>query len=120
MKPEHVSVEDRRPQTSFPVIPSTQGSLVFPPWIPSQPVSEESHELRRKQKIIGRALEKIIDRGLCGHEPVRVYLTELYRRNCRPNTLRAHAQTIGSFLLYLICWGMPGSGPLNATAGSPI
>jgi hypothetical protein len=28
MNPEHVSVEDRRPQTSFPVIPSTQGSLV--------------------------------------------------------------------------------------------
>ncbi len=101
MNAEHVSVEDRRPQTSFPVIPSTQGSLVFPPWIPSQPVSEERHELRRKQKIIGRALEKIIDRGLCGHEPVRAYLTELYRRNCRPNTLRAHAQTIGSFLLYL-------------------
>jgi len=101
MNAEHVSVEDRRPQTSFPVIPSTQSSLVFPPWIPSQPVSEESHELRRTQKIIGRALEKIIDRGLCGHEPVRAYLTELYRRNCRPNTLRAHAQTIGSFLLYL-------------------
>jgi site-specific recombinase XerD len=101
MNPEHVSVEDRKPQTSFPGIPSTQGALVSPSRIPSQPVSEESHELRRKQKIIGRALEKIIDRGLCGLQPVKEYLAELYRRNCRPNTLRAHAQTIGSFLLYL-------------------
>ena len=101
MNPEHVSVEGRRPQTSFPVLPSTQGSLVCPSWIPSQLVSEESHELRCKQKIIDRALEKITARGLCGLEPVRAYLTELYRRNCRPNTLRAHAATIISFLLYL-------------------
>ena len=86
MNPEHVSVEDRRPQSSFPVIPSTQGSLVFPPWVPSKPVSEDSYELRRKQKIIGRALEKIIERGLCGLELVRAYLTELCRRNCRPQT----------------------------------
>ncbi len=101
MNPEQSSVEHRSPQPSFPVIPSTQGSLVFPSWIPSQPVSEESHELRCKQNIIGRALEKITARGLCGLEPVRAYLTELYRRNCRPNTLRAHAATIISFLLYL-------------------
>ena len=101
MNPEHVSVEDRRVQTRFLGIPFTQHPLVCPPWTSSPTVLEDSHELRRKQKIIGRALEKIIDRGLCGHEPVRAYLTELYRRNCRPNTLRAHAQTIGSFLLYL-------------------
>ena len=71
MNPEHVSVEDRKPQISFPGIPPTQGSPVFPSWTPSQPVSEESHERRRKQKIIDRALEKITDRGLCGREPVK-------------------------------------------------
>jgi integrase/recombinase XerD len=101
MNHEHVSVEDRKPQTPFPGIPSTQGAPVSPSWISSQPVSEESHELRRKQKIIDRALEKITVRGLCGLQPVKEYLTELYRRNCRPNTLRAHAATIISFLLYL-------------------
>ena len=101
MNPEHVSVEDRRPQTSFPDLPSTQGALVSPSWTPSKPFLEINHELRRKQKIIDRALEKITARGLYGLQPVKEYLTELYRRNCRPNTLRAHAATILSFLLYL-------------------
>jgi len=45
MNPEHVSVEDRGPQTSFSGIPSTQGSLVCPSWIPSKPVSEDSYSL---------------------------------------------------------------------------
>jgi hypothetical protein len=52
MNPEHVSVEDRRPQTSFPSIPSPQGSLVCPSLIPSKPVSEDSYELQRKHDII--------------------------------------------------------------------
>jgi site-specific recombinase XerC len=35
-------------------------------------------------------------------------LVELYRRNCRPNTLRTHAVTIGCFLLYLKGSGREG------------
>jgi integrase/recombinase XerD len=101
MNPEHVSVEDRRVQTRFLGTPFTQHPLVCPPWTSSPTVLEDSHELRRKQKIIGRTLEKITDRGLCGFEPLKGYLSELYRRNCRPNTLRTHAATILSFLVYL-------------------
>jgi site-specific recombinase XerD len=108
MNPEHVSVEDRRAQTSFPGIASTQHSRVSPSWAPPQSGLEESHELRRKQKIIERALEKITARGLCGLEQVKAYLIELYRRNSRPNTLRTHAVTIGSFLLYLKGSGRDG------------
>jgi site-specific recombinase XerD len=101
MNPEHVSVEDRRAQTRFLSTPSTQHPLVSPPWTSAPTVLEDSHELRRKQKIIGRTLEKITERGLCGLEPVKEYLVELYRRNCRPNTLRTHAGTIIRFLMYL-------------------
>ena len=101
MNPEYVSAEDRRVQTRLLGIPSTQHPLVCPPGTSSPTVLEDSHELRRKQKIIGRTLEKITERGLCGFEPLKGYLSELYRCNCRPNTLRTHAATILSFLLYL-------------------
>jgi len=101
MNPEHVSVEGPRAQTPFPGIPPSPRSVVSPFWSPSAFVLEESQERSGKQKIIDRALAKITERGLCGREPVSAYLAELYRRNCRPNTLRTHAVTITSFLLYL-------------------
>jgi integrase len=101
MNPEHVSVEGQEARIPIQGIDPTQRLPVFPSWTPSQSVSEESQERRSKQKIIDRALQKITARGLCGAEPVKAYLTELYRRDCRPNTLRTHAATILSFLLYL-------------------
>lgn len=106
MNAEHVSVEGQEAQIPFLGIPPTQRSVVSPSWTGSQSVLEESHERRVKQKIIDRALQKIIERGLCGAEPVKAYLAELYRRDCRPNTLRTHAATIISFLVYL-----KGRGP---------
>lgn len=116
MNPEHVSVEDRRTRTSLPGIASTQPSRVSPSWAPPQPGLGESHELRRKQKIIERALEKITARGLWGLEQVKAYLIELYRRNSRPNTLRTHAVTIGSFLLYLKGSGRDGLESIDREA----
>lgn len=101
MSHEHVSVEGQVAPPPFIGIRPRQHSVVTPSWTRSQSVLEESHERRRKQKIIERALEKISERGLCGLEPVKAYLGELYRRDCRPNTLRTHAATIISFLLYL-------------------
>ena len=101
MNPRPVSVESQEARTAFQGIVPTHRFPVRPSWIPCQSVSEESQERRGKQKIIDRAVQKITERGLCGLEPVKAYLAELYRRDCRPNTLRTHAGTILSFLLYL-------------------
>jgi site-specific recombinase XerD len=54
-----------------------------------------------KQILIEIALEKIAAQGLCGHEQVHEYLMDLYRRNCRPNTIRSRFATILVFLQYL-------------------
>jgi integrase/recombinase XerD len=116
MNPEHVSVEERPAPTSFLGISSLSKPLISPPLAVSQAAFEERHELQRKQKIIARALERIIERGLCGLEQVKAYLVELYRRNCRPNTLRTHAVTIGSFLVYLKGSGRDGLEAIDREA----
>jgi len=54
-----------------------------------------------KQIMIEIALEKIGAHSLCGGEYVRQYLMDLYRRNCRPNTIRARFESIFLFLKYL-------------------
>jgi hypothetical protein len=54
-----------------------------------------------KQILIEIALEKIAAHGLCGAEHVQQYLMDLYRRNCRPNTIRSRFATILVFLQYL-------------------
>ena len=58
-----------------------------------------------KQIMIEIALEKIAAHGLCGHEHVRQYLMDLYRRNCRPNTIRSRFGFIFRFLKYLKAQG---------------
>ena len=46
----------------------------------------------------------------------RWHLIELYRRNCRPNTLRTHAVTIASFLIYLKGSGRGGLEAIDREA----
>ena len=58
-------------------------------------------EVLLKKVLIEIALEKIAAQGLCGTEHVGQYLMDLYRRNCRPNTIRARFATILVFLQYL-------------------
>jgi len=58
-------------------------------------------EVLLKQILIEIALEKIAAHGLCGAEHVGPYLMDLYRRNCRPNTIRSRFATILVFLQYL-------------------
>ena len=58
-----------------------------------------------KQIIIEIALEKIAAHSLCGGEHVRQYLMDLYRRNCRPNTIRSRFGFIFRFLKYLKAQG---------------
>jgi site-specific recombinase XerC len=116
MNLEHVSVEERPAPTSFLGISSLSKPLISPLLAVSQAAFEERHELQRKQEIIARALERIIARGLWGLEQVKAYLVELYRRNCRPNTLRTHAVTIASFLVYLKGSGRDGLEAIDREA----
>ena len=58
-------------------------------------------EVLLNQIMIETALEKIAAQGLCGAEHVQLYLMDLYRRNCRPNTIRSRFATILVFLQYL-------------------
>ena len=116
MNPDHVSVEERPAPTSFLGISSLSKPLISPPLAVSQAAFEERHELQRKQEIIARALERIIARGLWGLEQVKAYLVELYRRNLRPNTLRTHAVTIASFLVYLKGSGRDGLEAIDREA----
>jgi len=99
-------------------------SVESPRLVPSQPSTPD--ELRRKtafgndgrdtaerntsevllkQVLIEIALEKIAAHGLCGREYVQQYLMDLYRRNCRPNTIRSRFAFIFLFLKYLKAQG---------------
>ena len=62
-------------------------------------------EVLLKQVLIEIALEKIAAHGLCGREYVQQYLMDLYRRNCRPNTIRSRFAFIFLFLKYLKAQG---------------
>ncbi len=57
------------------------------------------------QILIEIALEKIAAHGLFGREHVLQYLMDLYRRNCRPNTIRSRFASIFVFLQYLKAQG---------------
>jgi site-specific recombinase XerD len=59
-----------------------------------------------KQIMVEIALEKIAAHSLCGGEQVRQYLMDLYRRNCRPNTLRSRFGFVFRFLKYLKAQGL--------------
>jgi site-specific recombinase XerD len=59
-----------------------------------------------KQVMIEIALEKIAAHGLCGGEHVWQYLMDLYRRNCRPNTLRSRFGFVFRLLQYLKAQGL--------------
>jgi integrase/recombinase XerD len=59
-----------------------------------------------KQIMIEIALEKIAAHSLCGGEHVRQYLMDLYRRNCRPNTIRSRFGFIFRLLKYLKVQGL--------------
>ena len=59
-------------------------------------------EVLLKQILIEIALEKIAAHGLCRRGSMSAqYLMDLYRRNCRPNTIRSRFATIFVFLQYL-------------------
>ena len=57
------------------------------------------HDPRRK--IIERALYRFFTEELFGNDLVKLFLMELYRKNCRPNTLKTYITTFFLFIRFL-------------------
>jgi site-specific recombinase XerD len=95
MNLEHVSVEDSHvPHPRQPA--QVNQSTTFPPQD-----TEASCQLRAKKANIDHILTKLSDKGLSGKEHVKAYLHDMYRRNCRPNTIRTNSSSIILFLSFL-------------------
>jgi len=54
-----------------------------------------------KKANIALILAKLTDKGLFAKEHVKEYLHDMYRRNCRPNTIRTNSSSIMLFLAFL-------------------
>ena len=105
MNLEHVSVESPR---FVPSPPSSHGELKRKAACGNDcrgDAERSASDAALKQILIEIALEKIAAHGLFGREHVLQYLMDLYRRNCRPNTLRSRFASIFVFLQYLKAQG---------------
>jgi integrase/recombinase XerD len=54
-----------------------------------------------KHTLIETCLKKLVKKGLYGRPHVKQYLYDLYRRGCRPNTIRSNFGAIFLFLCHL-------------------
>jgi len=105
MNLEVVSVESPRFGTSHPSFPGELKQKTAFGNDCRGDCERNASEALLKQILIEIALEKIAAHGLCGREHVQEYLMDLYRRNCRPNTIRARFASILVFLQYLKAQG---------------
>jgi integrase/recombinase XerD len=101
MNVEPVSVESPRLGPSRPNFPGELTQKTVFGNDSRRGCEQYASEALLKQILIEIALEKIAAHGLCGAEHVRQYLMDLYRRNCRPSTIRSRFATILVFLQYL-------------------
>jgi site-specific recombinase XerD len=60
--------------------------------------AEASRQPRSLPAIIDQILTKLSDKGLIAQAYMQSYLHDMYRRNCRPNTIRANSCGIMLFL----------------------
>ncbi len=67
---------------------------------PGQP-ADPGGETKLKKAVIERILARLTDKGLFAKEHVKAYLHDMYRRNCRPNTIRTNSSSIILFLVFL-------------------
>ena len=98
---EHVSVENcQKYRQSY--LPGFEESTIFSSPCPD---SEQNHkpteEIQTTNPEITSILQRHSDRCLSGHEHVKQYLRDLYRRNCRSSTIRNNGTTIILFLTFL-------------------
>jgi integrase/recombinase XerD len=95
MNLEHVSVESSESRhQNHP--PQESKSTIFP-----RRELEASCQPRSTRADIDQILAKLTDKGLSAKEHVKAYLHDMYRRNCRPNTIRTNSCSIILFLAFL-------------------
>lgn len=63
-----------------------------------EPIPQQS---TYKSPLIRRYVKRLSEKKLFGQPHVKSYLTDLYRRGCRPNTIRCNFQSIYLFISYL-------------------
>ena len=84
---------------SLPEAPLTPPSIF--PDIPSDLPAAGHVEFLRKRRMLAKVLQQLQASGLPGQEQAQTFMLHLYRRNCRPNTLRAYSRAIQLFLTFL-------------------
>jgi len=95
MNLEHVSVESSHSPHQQRA-PQENKSTIFP-----RRDIEASCQPRSTKADIDQILVKLSDKGLSAKEHVRPYLHDMYRRNCRPSTIRTNSGSIILFLAFL-------------------
>ena len=88
--------------------PEQHEEQLTPPGIPSDndrnlpdiPPSGQ-REFRRKRGLLAKIEQELPASGLPGQEALKEFILQLYRRNCRSNTLWAYFGTIHMFLTFL-------------------
>ncbi len=92
----------------FPLSPAQSKSSAQKPSPPITKKHENSKKLINRQlgndprrKLIENGLFRFFSEELFGEKYVKVFLMELYRRNCRPNTLKAYVLSIFLFTKFL-------------------
>jgi site-specific recombinase XerD len=95
MNLEHVSVESSESRhQSHP--PQESKPTIFP-----RREHEASCQPQSTKAEIDQILVKLSDKGLFAKEHVKAYLHDMYRRNCRPNTIRTNSCSIVLFLAFV-------------------
>jgi len=101
MNLEHVSVEShlKHRQSYLPGFEESTTHLTPRPNAAAGNRAGDEPQINNSE--ITRILKRLSDRCLCGSDYVNQYLRDLYRRNCRPNTIRGNGTTIILFLAFL-------------------
>lgn len=84
---------------TLPEAPLTPPSIF--PDIPSDLPAAGHGEFLRKRRLLAKVLQQLQASDLPGQEQAQTFMLHLYRRNCRPNTLRAYSGAIQLFLTFL-------------------
>jgi site-specific recombinase XerD len=95
MNLEHVSVESSQSRHQHHP-PQKNKSTIFP-----GKSIETSCQLSSTRADIDQILAKLSDKELSAKAHVRAYLHDMYRRNCRPSTIRTNSCSIILFLSFL-------------------
>ena len=97
---DHVSVENSNYQLEFkPAIQDKSAEIPKHGYFSKSDI-ETLSQSKSPTHSIEKALQRLINNELCGQQYVRLYLFDLYRRNCSPNTIRGSFTTINLFLIF--------------------